>query len=114
MSELRRRVLERFLRYVQIDTQSEENSTTYPSTEKQFNLLRPLVEELKAIGLADAAIDEWGYVMATIPATTKKANERRLPLGDDRPHVRCAAKRTQTRVVWLSSRRILLPAGAFF
>ena len=74
MSELRRRVLERFLRYVQIDTQSEENSTTYPSTEKQFNLLRPLVEELKAIGLADAAIDEWGYVMATIPATTKKAN----------------------------------------
>ena len=74
MSELRRRVLERFLRYVQIDTQSEENSTTYPSTEKQFNLLRPLVEELKAIGLTDAAIDEWGYVMATIPATSPKAN----------------------------------------
>ena len=74
MSELRRRVLERFLRYVQIDTQSEENSTTYPSTEKQFNLLRPLVEELKAIGLTDAAIDEWGYVMATIPATTAKTH----------------------------------------
>lgn len=74
MSELRQRVLERFLRYVRIDTQSDEKSTTYPSTEKQFNLLRPLVEELKSLGLADAAIDEWGYVMATIPATTKKAN----------------------------------------
>ena len=73
MSELRRRVLERFLRYVQIDTQSDEKSTTYPSTEKQFDLLRPLVAELQAIGLADATIDEWGYVMATIPATTKKA-----------------------------------------
>src|SRR5690242_15059677 len=74
MSELRERVLERFLRYVRIDTQSDEKSTTYPSTEKQFDLLRPLVEELKAIGLADAAIDEFGYVMATIPATTRKAN----------------------------------------
>ncbi len=72
MSELRQRVLERFLRYVRIDTQSDEKSTTYPSTEKQYDLLRPLVEELKAIGLADAAIDEWGYVMATIPATTRK------------------------------------------
>jgi tripeptide aminopeptidase len=73
MSEIRDRVLERFLRYVQIDTQSTEESESYPSTAKQFDLLRPLVEELRAIGLADAAIDEWGYVMATIPATTKKA-----------------------------------------
>jgi tripeptide aminopeptidase len=72
MSEIRDRVLERFLRYVQIDTQSNEESESYPSTAKQFDLLRPLVEELKAIGLADAAIDEWGYVTATIPATTKK------------------------------------------
>ncbi|MBP9143169.1 MAG: peptidase T [Thermoanaerobaculia bacterium] len=74
MSDLRERVLERFLRYVRIDTQSDEKSTTYPSTEKQYDLLRPLVEELKAIGLADATIDEWGYVMATIPATTRKAD----------------------------------------
>ena len=74
MSELRERVLERFLRYVRIDTQSDEKSDTYPSTEKQFDLLRPLVVELKAIGLTDAAIDEWGYVMATIPATTAKTN----------------------------------------
>ncbi len=74
MSDLRQRVLERFLRYVRIDTQSDETSTTYPSTEKQFDLLRPLVDELKAIGLVDATIDEFGYVMATIPATSPKAN----------------------------------------
>src|SRR5437016_5543060 len=65
-------VLERFLRYVQHDTQSDERSTTYPSTEKQLVLLRLLVDELRAVGLADAAIDEHGYVMATIPATTAK------------------------------------------
>ena len=67
-------VAERFLRYVQIDTQSSDRSSTYPSTLKQLVLLDQLVEELKAIGLTDAARDEWGYVMATIPATTKKAN----------------------------------------
>ena len=65
-------VLSRFLRYVQYDTQSDERSTTYPSTEKQLVLLRALVEELRGIGLADATIDEYGYVMATIPATTKR------------------------------------------
>lgn len=66
-------VLERFLRYVQIDTQADENSTTYPSTATQLVLLRALVEELKAIGLTDAVMDEHGYVMATIPATTTKS-----------------------------------------
>jgi tripeptide aminopeptidase len=65
-------VVERFLRYVAFDTQSSETSETYPSTAKQLDLLRHLVEELKALGLADAEIDEHGYVMATIPATTKK------------------------------------------
>ena len=72
--ELADDVLERFLRYVQVDTQSDESSTTYPSTAKQLELLRSLVDELKSIGLADASIDEHGYVMATIPATTTKAN----------------------------------------
>src|SRR6185503_16340951 len=67
-------VLERFLRYVTFDTQSTETSDTYPSTLKQLDLLRALVAELKAIGLADAAIDGHGYVTATIPATTRKAN----------------------------------------
>ena len=66
-------VLDRFLRYVVIDTQSDPASTTQPSTEKQKNLSRLLVEELLAIGLADAHLDEHGYVYATIPATTGKA-----------------------------------------
>jgi tripeptide aminopeptidase len=63
---------ERFMRYVQIDTQSDPQSTSQPSTEKQKDLLRLLVEELKAIGIADAEMDEWGYVYATIPANTDK------------------------------------------
>jgi tripeptide aminopeptidase len=71
---VREACLSRFLKYVTYDTQSDENSQSYPSTAKQLVLLRALVEELKAIGLADAAIDEHGYVFATIPATTKKAN----------------------------------------
>jgi tripeptide aminopeptidase len=65
-------VTERFLRYVKIDTQSDPASPTCPSTEKQKNLGRVLVEELKAIGIADAELDEHGYVYATIPATTNK------------------------------------------
>jgi tripeptide aminopeptidase len=63
---------ERFLRYVQIDTQSDPNSPTTPSTEKQKNLSRLLVEELQAMGIADAELDEYGYVYATIPANTDK------------------------------------------
>src|SRR5207249_5567639 len=60
---------ERFLRYVRIDTQSDEDSESYPSTAKQLDLLRLLVGELKEAGLADAAIDEHGYVTATVPST---------------------------------------------
>ncbi|HWI18540.1 MAG TPA: peptidase T, partial [Vicinamibacterales bacterium] len=67
-------VLDRFLRYVTYDTQSSENSNTYPSTPGQLTLLRDLVQELRDMGVADAAIDEHGYVMATIPATTAKRN----------------------------------------
>src|SRR5262245_13201967 len=67
-------VLDRFLRYVRYDTQSDESSYTYPSTAKQLVLLRDLTDELRQLGLADATIDEHGYVMATIPATTTKAN----------------------------------------
>jgi tripeptide aminopeptidase len=71
---VREACLSRFLKYVTYDTQSDENSESYPSTAKQLVLLRALVDELKSIGLADAAIDEHGYVFATIPATTKKTN----------------------------------------
>ena len=73
-SEPKSSVLDRFLRYVQFDTQSDERSTTYPSTETQLVLLGALVEELRDIGLADAAMDEYGYVTATIPATSTKPN----------------------------------------
>ncbi|MBD9508710.1 peptidase T [Ensifer sp. ENS10] len=65
-------VLDRFLRYVVIDTQSDAKSKTQPSTEKQKNLGRVLVEELLAIGLADAHLDENGYVYATIPSNVDK------------------------------------------
>lgn len=67
-------VLARFLRYVQFDTQSDERSTTYPSTATQLVLLGALASELRDIGLADAAMDEHGYVTATIPANSKKPN----------------------------------------
>jgi tripeptide aminopeptidase len=63
---------ERFLKYVQIDTQSDPLSKSGPSTEKQKDLSKLLAEELKQIGLTDAHMDEWGYVYATIPSNTNK------------------------------------------
>jgi len=65
-------VANRFIKYVQVDTQSDPHSTSFPSTEKQKNLSRLLVEELLAMGVADAMLDEHGYVYATIPANTDK------------------------------------------
>ena len=63
--------LERFLRYVRIDTQSATDAECYPSTAKQLNLARVLVEELNALGMADVRLDEHGYVTATLPANTQ-------------------------------------------
>lgn len=63
---------ERFMRYVQIDTQSNPLSATHPSTEKQKDLSKLLAEELKAMGITDAAMDEYGYVYATISSNTNK------------------------------------------
>jgi tripeptide aminopeptidase len=60
---------DRFLRYVQIDTQSDPQSTASPTTEKQKDLGRVLVQELLDLGISDAALDEFGYIYATIPAT---------------------------------------------
>ena len=65
-------VVERFLRYVQIDTQADPNSSSFPSTEKQKNLSSLLAEELRAMGIADAHMDEHGYVYASIPSNTTK------------------------------------------
>ena len=63
---------ERFLRYAQIDTQSDPDSKSQPSTAKQLDLGRVLVKELLEIGIADAHLDDYGYVYATIPANTSK------------------------------------------
>jgi tripeptide aminopeptidase len=65
-------VTDRFLRYVLIDTQSDAKSSAQPSTEKQKDLSRVLVQELLAIGLSDAHLDEHGYVYATIPSNVDK------------------------------------------
>lgn len=65
-------VTERFIRYVKIDTQSDPDSSTCPSTMKQKDLGKILVEELHAIGIKDAYLDEFGYVYATIPSNTQK------------------------------------------
>jgi tripeptide aminopeptidase len=67
--ELAADALERFLRYTQVDTRSDPHSTTYPSTEKQLDLLRMLEGECRELGLEDVELDEHGYVMATVPAT---------------------------------------------
>ena len=64
--------VERFLRYVQIDTQSDPQSSSSPSTAKQKNLSKVLVDELLAMGVSDAHVDEYGYGYATIPANTDK------------------------------------------
>ena len=65
-------VSERFMRYVQIDTEADPNSDTQPSSEKQKDLSRLLVDELIAMGIEDAELDRFGYVYATIPATIDK------------------------------------------
>ena len=63
---------ERFLKYVAINTRSDENSETFPSTAVQWDLLNTLVEEMKLLGLEDVTIDKYGYAMGTIPATPGK------------------------------------------
>ena len=65
-------IANRFMRYVQIDTQSDPQSGTHPSTEKQKDLSKIVVDELKQMGIADAEMDEYGYVYATIPSNSEK------------------------------------------
>ena len=67
--ELAEDVLERFLRYVRVDTQAAEGADTYPSTAKQLDLSRLLADELREIGLDDVELTEWGYVFATLPGS---------------------------------------------
>ncbi len=67
-------VRKRLIRYVQIDTEADPNSETTPSSMKQKDLSKLLVDELKSMGIHDAEMDEWGYVYATIPATSSREN----------------------------------------
>lgn len=69
---MKEKVLKRFLEYISIDTQSDDASETTPSTAKQFDLAKVLVEELKQLGLTDISVDEKCYVMATLPSNSKK------------------------------------------
>src|ERR1700741_1502725 len=77
-------LLSRFLRYVQIDTQSDETSKSFPSTPGQLLLLKMLKQELSELGAADVQITKHGYVMASIPANTRKA---RVPTSAFLAHV---------------------------
>ena len=65
---MKEQALEKFVRYAKIDTQSKDDSDTYPSTKKQFDLLNLLLKELRELGLKDARIDQYGYVTATVPS----------------------------------------------
>ena len=69
---MKEEIIERFTKYVQVNTQSDPNSDTCPSTPGQLELGKMLVEELKAIGMEEVTMDENGYVMATLPANTEK------------------------------------------
>lgn len=69
---MREKLIQRLTSYVKIDTQSDETSTTCPSTPGQLVLARQLVQELKEIGLEEVTLDEYGYVMATLPSNTEK------------------------------------------
>ncbi|HUJ45474.1 MAG TPA: peptidase T [Opitutaceae bacterium] len=71
-------LLERFCRYVRLDTRSDAHSPTCPSTPGQWDLLRLLEQELKALGVADARLTAEGYVLATLPATSPKAGVPRV------------------------------------
>lgn len=75
----RRQMVDRFLKYVQIDTQSSEESETYPSTEKQLNLSRLLLEELKSIGVKEVRLTGHGYVFATLPSNLPADHPHPVP-----------------------------------
>ena len=73
-------VVERFLRYVRIDTEADRESDTTPSSAKQKDLSRLLAEELRALGVSDAAMDDYGYVYGTLPATPEAESAPHLAL----------------------------------
>ncbi len=97
---MKQTALERFIRYAQIDTQSSEDSQTYPSTSKQFDLLNLLVKELKELGLKDVEIDTHGYVMATVPSNLPRTDKAhgKVPIIGLIAHVDTSPSTTGTNV----------------
>jgi tripeptide aminopeptidase len=91
-------LLDRFLRYVRIDTRSDENSTSCPSTAKQWDLLRLLHEELLGLGLKGATLDENGYVFATVPSNLPAEHAANVPAVGFIAHVDTAPAITGTNV----------------
>ena len=69
---MKKEVLEKFLRYISIDTQSDESSASCPSSKKELDLAKVLFEELQALGLKDVSLDDKGYIMATLPSNIEK------------------------------------------
>lgn len=103
-------LLDRFLRYVRIDTRSEPHSTATPSTPGQWDLLRLLERELKDLGASDVRLTDHGYVLATIPATTRKSGIPRIAWCahvDTAPNLPSAAKPIVHRAY--DGREIVLP-----
>ena len=98
MNAPKQALLDRFLRYVKIDTRSDENSTSCPSTAKQWDLLRMLHEELLGMGLKDATLDENGYVFATVPSNLAPEDAARVPVVGFLAHVDTAPAITGTNV----------------
>ncbi len=74
MNKYTHTVKDRFIKYVQIDTTADPNSTSFPSSAKQKDLAKVLVEELKEMGIANAEMDSWGYVFASIESNSPKSN----------------------------------------
>jgi|GEM_PF-2766503 len=72
---MKQKLIDRFCRYVKIDTQSDPESFTFPSSEKQFNLANILAEELKSLGLSDVTVDKFCYVMATVASNSSKESQ---------------------------------------
>ncbi|HEX5131416.1 MAG TPA: peptidase T [Candidatus Krumholzibacteria bacterium] len=98
MNTAKESVLDRFLRYVKIDTRSDEDSKTFPSTDKQWDLLRLLHEELIGLGLKDTSIDENGYVFATVPSNLPPEHAMKVPVIGFIAHVDTSPAVTGTNV----------------
>ena len=69
---MKQKLIDRFCRYVKIDTQSDPESFTFPSSEKQFNLANILAEELKSLGLSDVTVDKFCYVIAKVASKVQR------------------------------------------